>query len=221
MAADRPGGWASYATIFNKQIGFGERPALLVLDLMAAFTTPGADFYAEGAVDAAAQSVDLLAAARKAAIPIVHTRVEFHASGKNGGQFVRKVPALRMLVAGEPLGASDPLVAPVGDEIVIVKNYTSAFFGTPLQGMLSAKGIDTIILIGCSTSGCVRATAIDGIQHGFRVIVPRECVGDRHDGPHEANLFDINARYGDVVHRDAVIARLASLSAAPTTGGTA
>ena len=221
MAADRPGGWASYATIFNKQIGFGECPALLVLDLMAAFTTPGADFYAEGAVDAAAQSVDLLAAARKAAIPIVHTRVEFHASGKNGGQFVRKVPALRMLVAGEPLGASDPLVAPVGDEVVIVKNYTSAFFGTPVQGMLSAKGIDTIILIGCSTSGCVRATAIDGIQHGFRVIVPRECVGDRHDGPHEANLFDINARYGDVVHRDAVIARLASLSPRPTAGGTA
>jgi maleamate amidohydrolase len=94
---------------------------------------------------------------------------------------------------------------------VLVKQYPSPFFGTPLAPMLAALGVDTLILAGCSTSGCVRAGALDGVQHGYRVIVPRECVGDRHDGPHDANLFDINAKYGDVVARDEVIAYLGGL----------
>ena len=89
-----------------------------------------------------------------------------------------------------------------------MKNYASAFFGTSLAATLTAQGIDTLLLAGCSTSGCIRATAIDGLQHGYRVIVPCDCVGDRHQGPHDANLFDINAKYGDVVPRDAVIAHL-------------
>jgi maleamate amidohydrolase len=95
---------------------------------------------------------------------------------------------------------------------VIVKQYPSPFFGTPLAPMLATLGVDTLILAGCSTSGCVRAGALDGVQHGYRVIVPRECVGDRHDGPHDANLFDINAKYGDVVGRDEVIQYLANLA---------
>jgi maleamate amidohydrolase len=94
-----------------------------------------------------------------------------------------------------------------------VKQYPSPFFGTPLAPMLATLGIDTLILAGCSTSGCVRAGALDGVQHGYRVVVPRECVGDRHDGPHDANLFDINAKYGDVVGREEVIAHLDSLTA--------
>lgn len=203
---------ANYAGVFDGRIGFGTSPALIVIDFMCAYTTPGSDFFAPGVVEAVARSVDLLSAARKAGIPVIHTRVEFHPSGKDGGMFVRKVPGLRKLVAGEPLAAFDPHVAPADDELVIVKNYASAFFGTSLQATLSADGIDTLILAGCSTSGCIRATSIDGVQHGFRVIVPRECVGDRHADPHEANLFDINAKYGDVVSRDDVIRYLGNLT---------
>jgi maleamate amidohydrolase len=116
------------------------------------------------------------------------------------------------MVAGEKLAQIDPIVAPLPDEVVLVKQYPSPFFGTPLAPMLAAMGVDTLILAGCSTSGCVRAGALDGVQHGYRVIVPQECVGDRHDGPHDANLFDINAKYGDVVRRDEVVSYLAGLS---------
>lgn len=200
---------SNYAGVFDSRLGFGARPALIVIDFMRAYTTPGAPLYAEGVVRAVEQSVALLAAAREAGIPVIHTRVLFHPSGMDGGLFARKVPVLRSLVPGEPLAEFDPRVAPDPRELVIVKNYASAFFGTSLAATLTAEGIDTAILIGCSTSGCIRATAIDAIQHGFRAIVPRECVGDRHDGPHEANLFDINAKYGDVVERDAVLSYLA------------
>jgi maleamate amidohydrolase len=157
--------------------------------------------------------VPLLAAARAAGVPVIHTRVEYHPSGADGGWFVRKVPALRKMVAGEKLAQIDPAVAPLPEEVVLVKQYPSPFFGTPLAPMLAAMGVDTLILAGCSTSGCVRAGALDGVQHGYRVIVPQECVGDRHDGPHDANLFDINAKYGDVVRRDEVVSYLAGLSA--------
>ena len=97
------------------------------------------------------------------------------------------------------------------ENIIIVKQYASAFFGTPLAATLTSLGVDTILLTGCSTSGCVRASAVDGMQHGFRVIVPRECVGDRHQGPHEANLFDINSKYGDVVSKNEVMEYLQKL----------
>ncbi|MEC5290625.1 N-carbamoylsarcosine amidohydrolase [Aurantimonas sp. C2-6-R+9] len=204
----------NYTGVFDGSIGFGRRPVLVVIDFMRAYTEEGSPFFAQGVVEAVAASVELLTAARRSGIPVIHTRIEFHPSGMDGGLFVRKVPALRTLVAGEPLGEFDPQVAPCEDELVIVKNYASAFFGTSLQPTLSAQGVDTIVLAGCSTSGCIRATAIDGMQHGFRVIVPRECVGDRHSAPHEANLFDINAKYGDVTERDIVIARLGSLEGA-------
>jgi maleamate amidohydrolase len=203
----------NYAGVFDGKVGFGARPALLVIDFMLAYTTPGSPFFAEGVMRAVEQTVPLLAVARSAGVPIVHTRVLYHPSGADGGWFVRKVPALRRLVAGEPLAEIDPAVAPLPEEVVIVKQYPSPFFGTPLAPMLAALGVDTLILVGCSTSGCVRAGALDGVQHGYRVIVPRECVGDRHDGPHNANLFDINAKYGDVVGREEVIAYLGALKA--------
>ncbi|KAJ8601864.1 hypothetical protein CTAYLR_002676 [Chrysophaeum taylorii] len=158
-------------------------------------------------------------------IPVVFTRVEYNANGLDGGLFVRKVPALRRLVAGEPLAEIDPALRPTPDDVVVVKQYPSAFFGTSLAATLTSLDVDTTILTGSSTSGCVRATAVDGLQHGpgppynhsnfthpayrrFRVIVPRECVGDRHPDPHEANLFDINSKYGDVLPRSQVLAYL-------------
>lgn len=203
----------NYRGVFDGTVGFGSRPAVVVIDFMRAYTTPGSPFYAEGVVRAIAATVPLLAAARAAGVPVIHTRVLYHPSGLDGGWFVRKVPFLRRLVAGEPLAELDPAVAPLPEEVVLVKQYPSPFFGTPLAPMLTALGIDTLILAGCSTSGCVRAAAVDGLQHGFRVIVPRECVGDRHEAPHDAALFDINAKYGDVVPRDRAIAYLAGLRA--------
>lgn len=203
----------NYRGVFDGTVGFGSRPAVVVIDFMRAYTTPGSPFYAEGVVHAIAATVPLLAAARAAGVPVIHTRVLYHPSGLDGGWFVRKVPFLRRLVAGEPLAELDPAVAPLPEEVVLVKQYPSPFFGTPLAPMLTALGIDTLILAGCSTSGCVRAAAVDGLQHGFRVIVPRECVGDRHEAPHDAALFDINAKYGDVVPRDRAIAYLAGLRA--------
>ncbi len=203
----------NYAGVFDGTVGFGEKPALVIIDFTLAYTTPGSPFYGEGVVRAVRDTVPLLAAARAAGIPVIHTKVMYHASGADGGWFVRKVPALRKLVPGEPLAEIDPKVAPLPEEVVIVKQYPSPFFGTPLAPMLATLGVDTLILAGCSTSGCVRAGALDGVQHGYRVIVPRECVGDRHDAPHDANLFDINAKYGDVVSRDEVVAYLAGLPA--------
>ena len=201
---------ANYQGVFDQRIGFGARAAVVVIDFIRAYTTPGAAFYAAGVVSAVDATVPLLAAARDARVPVIYTKVLYHRSGSDGGLFVRKVPALRVLVEGEPLGDIDPRIPPRDEDLVIVKNYPSAFFGTSLAPTLMAQGIDTLVLTGCSTSGCVRATAVDGIQHGFRVIVPRECVGDRHDGPHDASLFDIHAKYGDVVSRQEVEAWFAA-----------
>jgi maleamate amidohydrolase len=195
---------ANYRNVFDTRLGFGRRCAVVVIDFIKAYTTPGAPFYAEGVVDAVQASVPLLARARAARVPIVYTKVLYHPSGEDGGLFVKKVPALRTMVAGEPLAEIDPKLQPAQEDLVIVKNYPSGFFGTTLASTLWTQGVDTIVLIGCSTSGCVRATAVDAIQYGFRVIVPRECVGDRHEGPHDASLFDINAKYGDVIPRSEV-----------------
>jgi maleamate amidohydrolase len=202
----------NYTGVFDGKVGFGRNPAVVVIDFTLAYTTLGSPFFAEGVVRAVADTVPLLQAARAAGIPVIHTKVMYHPSGADGGWFVRKVPALRKLVPGEPLAEIDPKVAPLAEEVVITKQYPSPFFGTPLAPMLATLGVDTLILAGCSTSGCVRAGALDGVQHGYRVIVPRECVGDRHDGPHDANLFDINAKYGDVVGREEVIQYLANLA---------
>jgi maleamate amidohydrolase len=196
---------SNYAGVFDTRLGFGAAPALLVIDFTYGYTTPGSPLYAEGVVRAVDESVELLAVARQAGVPIIYTKVLYHPSGMDGGLFVKKVPVLRSLVPGERLAEIDDKVAPTTDDLVIVKNYPSAFFGTSLAATLTAKGIDTLVLLGCSTSGCVRATAIDSIQHGFRAIVPRECVGDRHDGPHEANLFDMNAKYADVLPKAEVM----------------
>jgi maleamate amidohydrolase len=117
------------------------------------------------------------------------------------------------MVEGEPLAEIVPELPPDPEDVILIKQYASSFFGTSLAAMLTARGVDTLIITGCSTSGCVRATAVDAMQNGFRPIVPHECVGDRHAGPHEANLFDINAKYGDVVSLQDVMSRIEALPA--------
>lgn len=202
---------ANYQGVFDTLVGFGKKPAVIVIDFINAYTTTGSPLYATGVVDAVAASVDLIKGARQANVPIIYTKVIFQAGGFDGGLFVKKVPVLMRMVEGEPLTEIDSLVLPTKQDVVLVKNYASAFFGTSLASMLTAHGIDTTILIGCSTSGCVRASAIDGMQHGFRVIVPRECVGDRLPQVHDANLFDIHAKYGDVVSKTDVLRYFDSL----------
>ena len=144
---------ANYRGVFDGSVGFGERPAIIVIDFIRAYTTPGEAFFAQGVVDAVEESIDLLAAARRRQIPVVYTKVLYHSNGADGGLFVKKVPALRKLVAGEPMAEIDPRIPPAVQDLVIAKNYPSCFFGTSLASTLFGLKIDTTILIGCSTSG--------------------------------------------------------------------
>ena len=202
----------NYRGVFDGRLGFGRSPAIIVVDFIRAYTTPGAPLYAPAVVEAVKATEPLLVAGRRKGIPVIYTRVLYHPSGCDGGLFVRKVPVLRGMVEGEPLADIVPELPPGMDDVILIKQYASAFFGTSLATMLTTQGVDTLIITGCSTSGCVRATAVDAMQNGFRPIVPRECVGDRHEAPHEANLFDINAKYGDVVPLADVMAQLGQLA---------
>ena len=192
---------------FGQRLAWGARPALVLVDFIRAYFQPGAEFYM-GSDECLAAAARVLAAARGAGIPVLYTRVEYDRDGINGGLFVRKIPALRHLVAGGPLGEIMPQIAPGEREIVIVKQYASAFFGTTLATTLNAQGVDTVIITGVSTSGCVRATAVDALQHGFVPLVVRQAVGDRDPGPHEASLFDLQAKYAEVVDEHEVLSWL-------------
>ncbi|MDH0745334.1 N-carbamoylsarcosine amidohydrolase [Pseudomonas sp. GD03842] len=200
---------ANYQGVWGNRIGFGKKPALLMIDFMQGYTRPDAPLFAPGVVSAVAESVALLASAREHGIPVVHTNIRYHPTHfADGGMWVKKAPVMKDMVEGNPLAAFCEEVLPLPEEVVISKQYASSFFGTSLASMLHAQGIDTVVLAGCSTSGCIRATAVDAVQHGFRTIVVRECVGDRHPDPHEANLFDIDSKYGDVVSKQEAIQQL-------------
>jgi len=184
---------------FGQSMPWGRRPALLVIDFVRAYLVPGSPLYA-GVEQARADCETLLRAARKAGIPVLHTRVEFQPGGRDGGVFFRKLPALACFEAGRhpELAAFAEGLEPVVGETVITKQYASAFFGTSLASTLTALGVDMLLIAGLSTSGCVRASAVDACQHGFVPVVVREAVGDRAPGPHEANLFDLQAKYAEV-----------------------
>ena len=128
--------------------------------------------------------------------------------------FIEKIPALLVLEPGSEWVEIDPRIAPAEGEQVLSKHFASAFFGTTLGNLLSTAGCDTVVVTGASTSGCVRATAVDALQHGYRVVVPREAVGDRNPTAHDANLYDIDTKYGDVVGLDDVVAHVEELAGA-------
>lgn len=203
---------ANYQGVWGNRIGFGQRPALVVIDFLKAYTIEGAPLYAPGVVEAVAQTPALIASARASGIPVIHTRILYLAENcADGGMWVKKSPVMKAMVEGNVLAEFCEGVEPAAGELVIVKQYASAFFGTSLASHLHAQGIDTVIMAGCSTSGCIRASAVDAVQHGFRAIVVRDCVGDRHPDPHNANLFDIDSKYGDVVSREEAIAEIAKV----------
>ena len=198
---------------FGTRLAFGRHPLLLVVDFVQAYLAGDSPLYAgvEAARDAA---VRLLGAAREARVPVVHTCVEYEPGGRNGGVFFRKVPALRCFERGvhPAWSAFAAGLEPHEGETVITKQYASAFFGTSLQATLTARGIDTVLIAGLSTSGCVRATAVDCCQHGFIPVVVRDAVGDRARGPHEASLFDLQAKYAEVVAMEAALDYIARVS---------
>ena len=171
-----------------------------MIDFVGAYLVPGSPLYAgvESARDAARE---LLLAARAAGIPVLHTNVSYQSGGRDGGVFFRKLPALACFEAGAhpELAAFGAGLEPADGETVITKQYASAFFGTSLASTLTALGVDTLLIAGVSTSGCIRASALDACQLGFIPLVVRDAVGDRHAAPHEANLFDLQAKYAEVV----------------------
>src|SRR5437773_2046388 len=199
---------------FHGRTGFGQRPALIVVDVNLGFTDAASPLVCD--LEEVVEAIrNLLGEARRAEIPIVYTTVSYsERDRRTAAAFIDKVPALLTLEVGSRWVEIDPRIAPRPDEPVLNKLFASAFFGTPLASLLAAAGRDSLIVTGASTSGCVRATVVDALQHGYRPIVPREAVGDRNPDAHEANLFDIDAKYGDVVSLDEVLEHLEELAGA-------
>jgi nicotinamidase-related amidase len=196
---------------FSGHLRPGTRPAVVFVDFVRAYFEPGEQLYM-GLDDCLESAGRVLEAARAAGVLVVHTKVSFAEGGIDGGQFFRKVGALASFVGDTPAGRIMPQVAPRGGEPVLVKQYASAFFGTSLASTLQSNGVDTLIITGVSTSGCVRATAVDALQYGFVPLVVRDAVGDRADGPHEANLYDIQAKYGEVLDESTILEYLGSVT---------
>ncbi|MEV0134479.1 isochorismatase family protein [Dactylosporangium sp. NPDC050688] len=185
---------------FSGRLGWGERPALLLVDPVLAYLRPDSPLFCTTAPAALDAMASLLAAARSAGRPVAFTAVGY--ADDTCGEaplFAAKVPGLRVFADGSPLAALPPALTPVPGELVVRKHYASAFAGTALAAWLAAARADTVVVGGYSTSGCVRASAVDALQHGFRPMVVREACADRAPGPHAANLFDLDAKYADVV----------------------
>lgn len=190
---------------FGGRQGAGRHPALVVIDLNYAFTDPESPLHCD-TDDAVGATAQLLDAARAAARPVAFTTIEYDEGAKRVAKaFIAKTPALSLMTPGSRWARIDERIAPRAGEPVLVKLFASAFFGTALQSMLMAAGADTLVVAGASTSGCVRATVVDGLQHGLSVLVPRDAVADRAQSAHEASLTDIDAKYGDVVSLDEAI----------------
>lgn len=193
---------------FHGKLSLGQHNALLVIDMSVGFTDPASPLGTElsGVVE---QVSVLLAAARRVGLPIVYTTISFPSEAAlQATTWFKKVPALRALKEGEGWTGIDPRLTPREDEIVLTKTAASAFFGTSLASLLTGWGIDSVIVAGASTSGCVRATVVDAVQSGFVPIVARDAVGDRDPEAHASNLRDIDAKYGEVLTVDGIVTEL-------------
>lgn len=200
----------SHPAGFGERQGAGRRPALLVIDMSLGFTSPDSPLRCD-LDDVVGAIANLLEAARESAVPIVYTTVSYGQGERVAAKaFIDKIPVLLTLAEGSPFTGIDPRLAPRSGEAVLNKLFASAFFGTPLRSLLAAQGCDSVIVTGASTSGCVRATAVDVLQNGYRLTVPREAVGDRDAAAHDQALRDIDAKYGDVVSLDEALGLISS-----------
>lgn len=189
----------------GRPMGLGNRPAVLVVDFTEGFTKPDSPMGVDmsGAVLSTAR---LLEAARRHRLPIIYTVNGYRADLTDAGVWPEKFPSLDTLILGNRWTSIDDRISPEPEDLVIEKQYPSAFFGTTLSSTLAARKIDSLIVAGTTTSGCIRATTVDAMQHGFRTFIPEECVSDRHEAPHRANLFDLSSKYADVGHLDELLA---------------
>ena len=186
---------------FNKSLGFGAAPVLLVVDFVMAYLEPDSPLYA-GVEKELSVNERLVAAARTAGVPVIWTNVEYEPGGADGGHFYRKIGALTVFDRGSPLGAFPPTLQPEPGERVVTKQYPSAFFDTGLADALREMGADCCVITGLTTSGCVRASALDALQYGFIPLVIPDACGDRDQGVHDANIFDLQAKYADLLTVD-------------------
>lgn len=195
---------SGFAPGFGGRIAFGTRPALVLIDFVQGYFEPGDPLFAnpQRILD---KALEVRCAARKAGIPVIYTNVVYQCGGKDGGAFYAKLAALKAFDRGNAMGGWPDGLAPGPDELVISKQYPSAFFGTSLMSTLTWARVDTLIITGLTTSGCVRATAVDAVSHGLIPVVVEDACGDRDPAPHAANLFDIRAKYGEVVPSTDVI----------------
>ena len=188
---------------------WGRRPALILIDFAQAYYDSASPLFGgEGCRGALESALRLREIAHACGVPVVLSEVKYRKGGADGGIFFRKAPPLTCFVEGEPTQAFASGLAPREDEFIVTKQYPSAFFGTSLSASLTSAGVDTLILTGVTTSGCVRATCVDSMSHGFVTLVVREGVGDRDPRPHEANLYDMSAKYADVVSEERTAAYL-------------
>jgi maleamate amidohydrolase len=198
------------AARLGQRVTLGSRPAVLVVDFSCGFTDPACALGSD-MTDAVEGTRRLLDAARARGLPVIFTTIGYEPSLKDGGLWLQKVPSLGDLQVGGRWVEIDPRLEPREDETIVLKKGASAFFGTNLPAILVSQGVDSVILCGATTSGCIRATAIDLLQYGYPTLVPRECVADRAQAPHEANLFDIQAKYADVVSLDEALGYVESV----------
>ena len=188
----------NYAGVFDTHLEFGKNPALILIDFVEAYFDPESPLYADIS-EALNSAIRLRGAARTSGIPVIYTNVVYHPSMVNAGRFYEKTKPLDVFKQGSKWGDWPKGFEPAPDELVISKQYPSAFFGTSLAATLTTLGIDCVVLGGLSTSGCVRASCVDACSNGFTTFVVKEACGDRHPAPHEANLFDMQAKYAEVI----------------------
>ena len=195
---------------FAARVGFGQRPALLVIDIIRGFTDLRSPL-ASNLDDQVSAIRTMLGVAREREVPVIFSTVAYDADLQEGGIWIRKIPSNSWLVEGSEWVELDERLERQSREMLLVKKYASCFFGTDLAARLVSRNIDTLMITGCTTRGCVRATAVDACSLGLHTIVVQEAVGDRAELPHIANLFDIDAKYGDVVELAEAVDYLARL----------
>ncbi len=189
---------------FTGAFEIGDRPAILVVDFCRGFTDPACPLGADMS-EALSRALEVLKAARINNVLTIFTTIAYDQEALAATTWLRKVPSLGQLTVGSPWVEIDPYLQRLESEPLIAKLGASAFFGTPLQAMLVARRIDTVFVTGATTSGCVRATVVDAVQHGFNTFIVTDCIADRSQEPHEANLFDMTAKYADPISSEEVV----------------